>query len=139
MSAGVSLDDAITSLPGVGPRTAERLGARGLRTIADLLFHLPRGYDDLRRVTPIAALAQVPAGQVVLVRGVVARVRIFPRRLLDVYVQEGDAAGDGGAVAMWRRSSSALSANSCWRCSLGRGCKRIKPRAPRRLGAAAAL
>jgi ATP-dependent DNA helicase RecG len=95
VSAGVSLDDAITSLPGVGPRTAERLGARGLRAIADLLFHLPRGYDDLRRVTPIAALPQAPAGQVVLVRGVVARVRIFPRRLLDVYLQEGDGEGDG--------------------------------------------
>jgi ATP-dependent DNA helicase RecG len=86
---GLGLDDAIDRLPGVGPRTAERLRARGLAKIADLLFHLPRGYDDLRRVTPIAALPALPPGTTVLVRGTVARVRIFPRRLLDVFVDEG--------------------------------------------------
>jgi ATP-dependent DNA helicase RecG len=89
VSVGLALDDAIDRLPGVGRRTAERLRARGLATIADLLFHLPRGYDDLRRVTPIAALPSLPAGTTVLVRGTVARVRIFPRRLLDVFVDEG--------------------------------------------------
>jgi len=87
---GPSLDDGIERVPGVGPRTAEKLRARGLATIEDLLFHLPRGYDDLRRVTPIAALPSLPAGSVVLVRGTVARVRIFPHRLLDVFVvQDG--------------------------------------------------
>jgi ATP-dependent DNA helicase RecG len=91
VSAGVSLDDAIDALPGVGPRTAERLRAHGLATISELLFHLPRGYDDLRRVTPIAALSAAPVGCAVLVRGTVARVRVFPRRLLDVFVEEGGA------------------------------------------------
>ena len=85
---GPSLDDGIERVPGVGPRTAEKLRARGLATIEDLLFHLPRGYDDLRRVTPIAALPSLPAGSVVLVRGTVARVRIFPHRLLDVFVEQ---------------------------------------------------
>ncbi len=40
-------------------------------------------------MTPIAALPSLPAGTTVLVRGTVARVRIFPRRLLDVFVDEG--------------------------------------------------
>ncbi len=99
VSAGLSLDDAIDHVPGVGPRTAERLRARGLASIENLLFHLPRAYDDLRRVTPIAALAALPAGTTVLVRGTVARVRIFPHRLLDVFVEE-----DGMRVrARWFR------------------------------------
>jgi ATP-dependent DNA helicase RecG len=86
-------------LPGAGPRTAERLAARGLATVGDLLFHLPRAYEDLRRVTPIAALGAVPAGTVVLVRGTVERVRIFPRRILDVTLRQ-----DGAAVrARWFR------------------------------------
>ena len=88
MTAGPSLGDAIDRVPGVGPRTAERLRARGLATIESLIFHLPRAYEDLRRVTPIAALAALPAGTAVLVRGTVARVRIFPHRLLDVFVEE---------------------------------------------------
>ncbi len=101
MSSGFSLDDTIDRLPGVGPRTAARLRERGLGTIADLLFHLPRAYDDLRRVTPIAALASRAPGETVLVRGTVARVRIFPRRLLDVFVQEEE----GGPMvrARWFR------------------------------------
>ena len=99
VSAGLGLDDGIDHVPGVGPRTGERLRARGLATITDLLFHLPRRYDDLRRVTPIAALASVPSGTTVLVRGTVARVRIFPHRLLDVFVEQ-----DGMRVrARWFR------------------------------------
>ena len=63
VSAGLSLDDTIDRLPGVGPRTAARLRAHGLGTIADLLFLLPRAYDDLRRVTPIAALTRDGGGR----------------------------------------------------------------------------
>ncbi len=104
MSAGLGLDDTIERVPGVGPRTAERLRARGLATIEALLFHLPRGYDDLRRVTPIAALPSLPAGTTVLVRGTVARVRIFPRRLLDVFVEQ-----DGKTVrARWFRPPNGM-------------------------------
>jgi ATP-dependent DNA helicase RecG len=93
VSAGPCLDDAIDRVPGVGPRTAERLRARGLAAITDLLFHFPRTYDDLRRVTPLAALASVPAGTTVLLRGTVARVRIFPHRLLDVFIVENGMRG----------------------------------------------
>jgi ATP-dependent DNA helicase RecG len=79
----------ISTLPGAGPVTAARLGERGMWTVRDLLMRLPRGYDDLRAATPIAALAGVGDGAVVLVRGTVKRVHVFPRRLLDVFVEEG--------------------------------------------------
>ncbi|HVU52370.1 MAG TPA: hypothetical protein VHL80_16865, partial [Polyangia bacterium] len=71
--------------------TAKRLAARGLETVRDLLWRVPRGYDDLRRETPLGELAAVPDGRVVLVRGVVRRVHVFPRRLLDVVVEAGGA------------------------------------------------
>src|SRR5882762_10489671 len=86
--AGADIDARVRALPGVGPRTAERLRARGLATINDILHHLPRAYDDLRRVTPLAELGAAAPGQVVLVHGRVVRVRVFPRRLLDVIVEQ---------------------------------------------------
>jgi ATP-dependent DNA helicase RecG len=43
-------------LPGVGPKRAEALARRGLRTIADLLFHLPSHYDDRRSLVVVADL-----------------------------------------------------------------------------------
>ena len=67
-------------------------------------MRLPRGYDDLRRATPIAALPEVADGTVVLVRGRVRRLHVFPRRLLDVFVEEGD----GVVRARWFRVPSAM-------------------------------
>ncbi|HET6147429.1 MAG TPA: ATP-dependent DNA helicase RecG [Polyangia bacterium] len=75
----------------MGPRTAERLRAHGLASVGDLLRHLPRTYDDLRRLTPIAALGSVAPGRTVLVRGTIARVRVFPHRLLDLFVDQDGA------------------------------------------------
>jgi ATP-dependent DNA helicase RecG len=84
--------------------TAARLAARGVRTVRDLLMRLPRAYDDLRRPTPIASLSGVAEGTVVLVRGTVRRLHVFPRRLLDVFVEEGD----GVVRARWFRVPSAM-------------------------------
>ncbi len=43
-------------LPGLGPKRAEALARRGLRTIADLLFHLPSRYDDRRSLLSVGDL-----------------------------------------------------------------------------------
>ncbi|HEY6475579.1 MAG TPA: DEAD/DEAH box helicase, partial [Polyangia bacterium] len=71
--------------------TVGRLAERGVRTMRDLLMRLPRGYDDLRAATPIAALSGVADGTVVLVHGTVRRLHVFPRRLLDVFLEDGEA------------------------------------------------
>jgi len=47
---------AVATLPGVGPKRAQQLAQRGLRTIADLLFHLPTRYDDRREQRKIGEL-----------------------------------------------------------------------------------
>jgi ATP-dependent DNA helicase RecG len=101
----VSLDVPIGELRGAGPVTAARLAERGVTTARDLLLRLPRGYDDLRRLTPIAELASVADGTVVLVRGSVKRVHVFPRRLLDVFVEQ-----EGAVVrARWFRPPRGMS------------------------------
>lgn len=46
----------VTSLRGVGPRTAELLARMGLHRVEDLLYCLPREYIDKRHRTPIGSL-----------------------------------------------------------------------------------
>ena len=46
----------VTVLKGVGPRVAGRLERLGLRTVQDVLFHLPLRYEDRTRVVPMGSL-----------------------------------------------------------------------------------
>ncbi len=56
-TAGSRLSDVpVTALRGAGPRVAARLEAIGVRSVQDLLFHLPLRYQDRTRTTPIGAL-----------------------------------------------------------------------------------
>jgi ATP-dependent DNA helicase RecG len=50
------LDKPIQFLKGVGPRRAESFGRMGVATARDLLYHLPRRYDDASTVNPISSL-----------------------------------------------------------------------------------
>ena len=76
----------VTVLRGVGPRVAERLQRLNIRTLQDVLFHLPARYEDRTRVTPMGA---VQSGQQVVVQGEVdlAEVR-FGRRLSLIHISE---------------------------------------------------
>ena len=67
----------LTRLPGVGRRHAQRLARLGLRTAGDLLWHLPRRYEDRSRWKPIAALV---AGEVATVRATVLSAERVPTR-----------------------------------------------------------
>ena len=57
-------DTPLSALPGVGPRMAEKLAARGLLTLQDLWLQLPRQYEDRTQLTPIRALQPGVAAQV---------------------------------------------------------------------------
>ena len=52
----LSLQDPIHALHGVGPKLQAKLNHYGIAQIADLLFHLPRHYQDRSRLTAIAKL-----------------------------------------------------------------------------------
>ena len=53
----LSLATPLRDLKGLGPKRAEDLEARALKTIEDLLLHLPFRYEDRSRFFPIASLA----------------------------------------------------------------------------------
>jgi ATP-dependent DNA helicase RecG len=79
---------SVSQLPGVGPRLASRLDKLGIRSIADLLFHLPFRYEDRTRVHPIGA---VQPGQKALVEGQIEIAEILnrPRRTLFCRIADG--------------------------------------------------
>lgn len=61
-------------LKGVGPRNAQALAKMGLRTVGDVLLHLPRRYEDRSHLPPIAS---VRPGDFVTIRG---RITTFESR-----------------------------------------------------------
>jgi ATP-dependent DNA helicase RecG len=71
-----ALSDPIRYLEGVGPEMARRLARLEIRTVKDLLFHIPVGYRDRREVTPIARLAP---GTEASIEATVASVRPLRR------------------------------------------------------------
>jgi ATP-dependent DNA helicase RecG len=80
----------LSSLPGIGPTLTERLALRGIETVEDLLWLVPRRYDDVRLVRPVdevVADESAAAGAHVALEGRVHSVRFAragKRRWLDV-------------------------------------------------------
>lgn len=71
---------ATHSLPGIGPAFAERLAAHGIATVEDLLWCLPRRYDDVRNAHPLAGIAAIPDGtRATFVAAVTSARMIFAR------------------------------------------------------------
>jgi len=86
------LEVGLGALKGVGPKTAEAAAAAGLRTVGDLLFHIPRRHRDLR----IRQLGDVNPGETATVQVEVqgSQPRPFRRgRLRMVSVKVGDETG----------------------------------------------
>ncbi len=87
--------------------TLRRAGVRlGWYDVRDLLFHLPRRYDDLREMTTIAALRDMDDGTVVSIRGSVRDVRVeasFRRRIQRTVADLEDGSGRINATWFGRR------------------------------------
>jgi len=52
----LEMTESTESIPGVGPRTAHALSTIGINTVRDLLYYLPRTYDDYQTVTKLSEL-----------------------------------------------------------------------------------
>jgi ATP-dependent DNA helicase RecG len=86
------LEVGLGALEGVGPKTAEAAAEAGLRTIGDLIYHVPRRHRDLR----IRQLGEVGPGETATIQVEVqgGQPRPFRRgRLRMVSVKVGDASG----------------------------------------------
>ncbi len=79
---------SVDRLKGVGPRLRERLTKYGVRSVQDLLFHLPLRYQDRTRITPIGAL-QFGLDAVIEGDIVAADIVFGKRRSLMCKVQDG--------------------------------------------------
>ena len=49
------LKHSVTKLKGVGPRTAAQMAGLGIVSVADLLLHVPRDYEDRSKIVPLEA------------------------------------------------------------------------------------
>uniref|UniRef100_B8HKN9 ATP-dependent DNA helicase RecG n=1 Tax=Cyanothece sp. (strain PCC 7425 / ATCC 29141) TaxID=395961 RepID=B8HKN9_CYAP4 len=68
------LDQPLTTLSGIGPKSGDRLAKLGLYTVRDLLFYYPRDHIDYARQVNIADLE---AGATVTLVGTVRRCNCF--------------------------------------------------------------
>ena len=71
------LDRPVQFLKGVGPKRVDAFGRLGITTARDLLYHLPRRYDDASTVEPIGRL---DVGMDVSVMGRVRSKGVIPTR-----------------------------------------------------------
>lgn len=79
---------SVATLRGVGPKSVEKLAAFGIETVQDILFHLPRRYEDRTRIVPLGGLR---AGDHAVVEVTVdlAEIKFVRRRSLLVRVSDG--------------------------------------------------
>ena len=102
------LANSTATLPGVGPKRAERLAQRDLASVADLLFHLPVRYDDRRSLQAVGSLeVGTRATFVARVLGCAfsARRGRFRGRVFEALVSD-----DTGTVTLkWFRSGDSIS------------------------------
>ncbi len=94
----------VSDLTGVGPKTAERLSARGIETIEDLLYLMPNRYIDRRVVRAISELQ--PGEQAAVVGRVIDSRSVYfrnkRRRGYEAVIEDGT-----GALSLkWFRFSS---------------------------------
>src|SRR5215510_1918993 len=84
------LDSDVQYVKGVGPRRASLLTSRGIRTVEDLLLHIPRAYQDRASFRPLSSLN---AGQDAAVHARVYKSRVIQTRtrgrILDVILTDG--------------------------------------------------
>jgi len=69
-ACALDLTTPVQDFPGIGPVRARQLAKLGLATVGDLLHYFPRGYEDRRAVSTVAA---APEDAPVCIRAMVAQ------------------------------------------------------------------
>jgi len=85
-------------LKGIGPKLAELLAKAGLKTVGDVLYHLPRRYEDRRNIPPIGSLRP---GEWATIKGKVLGVQGRPTRRGMVLIRVPVTDGRNTIVLTW--------------------------------------
>jgi ATP-dependent DNA helicase RecG len=91
--APAALEAPLTSISGIGPKSASTLSRLGLETLGDLLWYLPRRYDDY---TQLKTINRLWFGEDVTIIGTVEDISVRPVRggslkLVDAVIGDGSA------------------------------------------------
>jgi ATP-dependent DNA helicase RecG len=92
------------TLPGIGPAFAEKLAERGLETVEDLLWLVPRRYDDMRQALSLVEVVRMEEGERATFTAQVASSRMVfarGRRWAEVRLQTVDAMQVASALVRW--------------------------------------
>ena len=81
---------SVTRLPGVGPKQAEKFARLQIKTVQDVLFHLPLRYQDRTREL---AIADLTPGTEVVCSGVVMSSEVIFRRRRSLICRISDGSG----------------------------------------------
>ncbi len=84
----------LTTIPGIGPKSAHTLEKLGLKTLGDLLFYFPRRYDDY---SALKTINRIWYGEEITVIATVDEIRLRPIRggrmkLVEAVVSDGTGA-----------------------------------------------
>jgi ATP-dependent DNA helicase RecG len=83
------LERSIDTVKGIGPKLAKKFAKKEVYTIEDLLYFIPRDYQDRRKVTPISELME---GESVIVYGEIIKSGPFhygKRKVYEVVITDG--------------------------------------------------
>ena len=81
---------SVQQLKGVGAALAEKLAKLGLTTLQDMMFHLPRDYEDRSRISPICA---GHAGATLMLEGEVLTCEMAKGKRQSLAVRFSDGTG----------------------------------------------
>ncbi len=86
----ITLSSSLLTLKGVGPSLLEKLQKLGLKTVGDVLFHLPLRYQDRTRIYPIGTLQD---GMEVVIQGEIEHTEVVFRRRRMMLCRVADGSG----------------------------------------------